>query len=124
MPAFSRKLIAIVLLGLLFVLLLLGSLSRCTQLVTAKKEARVARGQAEAAADAGAEAMNTISNVEAADRSADRIHEEGLDAIRKAPEGKSGAAAVDTVCRLRLYRDSQRCAALRTAGPGEPAPPD
>ena len=121
MPALSRKLIAAGLLALVVALLLFGGLSRCTRLVTAEKEARVAKGQAEAAADAGAEAMNVVSNVAAADSEADRIHEEGLDAIRKAPEGRSGDAARDSVCRLRLYRDSERCAGLRKAGPGEPA---
>jgi hypothetical protein len=117
----SRTLIAAVLAACFILLLALVGPSACSNLFTARKEARVAKGQAEAAADAGAEAMNVVSNVAASDSEADRIHEEGLDAIRKAPEGRSGAAARDAVCKLRLYRDSERCAALRKAGPGEPA---
>ena len=117
----SRTLIAAAVAACLVLLLALIGPSACSKYFTAKKEARVARGQAEAAADAGAEAMNVVSNVAAADVEADRIHEEGLDAIRKAPEGRGGAAARDSVCRLRLYRDSERCAGLRKAGPGQPS---
>lgn len=120
----TRNLILIAIVaGLVLVLAIFGP-AACTSLFTAKQEARVAKGQAGAAVESGAEAMNTVSNVAASDRAADQVGKDGLDAIRKAPEGERGDAALAASCGLRLNKHKQRCAALRKADPAKPARTD
>jgi hypothetical protein len=95
----------------------------CNRILSQKKQIEVSQGQEGAAVDAGAEAMNTVSNVQQSSAATDQTVKEGTDAIRNAPEGKRGDAAVAANCRLRLYRDSERCAALRKAGAADAAGP-
>lgn len=127
-----RIIAALVGLALIAGLLLWGP-AACRSYFTAKQEARVAKGQAGAAIDSGAEAMNTVSNVAASDAASDQAKKDGLDAIRSAPEGQRGDATVRQSCKLRQYANSERCAALRKAdsaasagagaGRGNPGPP-
>jgi hypothetical protein len=86
-----------------------------TGLLSAKQEARTAKGQAGAAIEAGAEATNIIGNVMAADAAVDSNVKGGRDAILARPAGHSNDAAVRAACRLRSHFDSERCAALRRA---------
>lgn len=79
-------------------------------------EAKLATEQGEAAIDAGAVATNTIGGVIANDSATATTVEEGITDVRKAPEADRGLAAQRAACRLRAYRDSERCASLRKAG--------
>jgi hypothetical protein len=76
----------------------------------AKKQAEVAEGQAGAAIDSGSEAMNTVSNVAAADAETDASVAQGQAEIAKAAKGQKGAAAKRAACRLKAYKDTPQCA--------------
>lgn len=84
-------------------------------------ENRVAKGQAEASVNSGAEAMNTVSNVAAAQAETERIVKEATNEIRSAPAGNSNAAAERAACKLRQYKHLERCARLRAADTKVPA---
>lgn len=120
----KRTLILAAIIAALVLFLALWGPASCRSLFTAKQEAKVSKGQAGAAIDAGAEAMNTVSVVDAKDKAADKINEEGLDAIRKAPEGKRGDAALAASCKLLHNQHLERCAGLSKAGSGKPPRPD
>lgn len=120
----TARLIGLLVAAIMLAAIVFGGPALIRTIFSQKAEIRVIKGQADAGVDAGAAAMNTVSNVIAADDAADQIHEEGLNAIRTAPEGGRGAATVDASCRLRLYRDSERCARLRSSRPEEPAAAD
>lgn len=107
--------------ALLAIGIIVLTLSQCTSLFTAKQAARTAKGQAEASIDSGAEAMNTVSNVSAGDDRIDETVKGGRDEILSQPAGRSNDAALRAACRLRQYRDLERCAALRGADPGNAA---
>lgn len=117
----SAKIMAAAIAAGLVILLVLFAFHMWKKAHTAAAEERLQRGQAEAAISAGAEAMNTVSNVAASAKADDQIHEEGINAIRNAPEGKSGDAALDASCRLRINQHKQRCAGLPATGPGDAA---
>lgn len=117
----GSKLLVRTAIGIAGLLVVAFLLSQCTSLFTGAKEAKVAKGQAEASIQSGAEAMNTVSNVSAADAETDAIVQGGINEIRNAPEGQRGIAAQRAACRLHQYRDSERCAALRNADPADAA---
>lgn len=96
---------------------LLWGPAACRSYFTAKRQADVSRGQAGAAIASGAEAMNTLGNYMENGATTDAAVKEGTDAIHNANEADRGRAAVDAACRLRAYRDLQRCAAVRGPGP-------
>lgn len=108
----------------LAVLVLVWGPAACTSFFTAKKEAEVQRGQAGAATQSGAEAMNTVSAVETNAQATREAVKEGTDAIHAAPSGDSNDAADRAMCGLRSYRNHKRCAGLRGADPAKPAGPD
>jgi hypothetical protein len=116
MPTLYVRLIGAAALVLLVILGLTLGPAACTSLLSAKKEARVAKGQAGASIEAGAEATNTVTNLISADAAVDRQTKEGTDEIDKATAGDSNDAADRAACGMRAYRDHQRCAALRGAG--------
>jgi hypothetical protein len=87
-----------------------------------KAEARLAKNQAEAAAQSGADAVNTVAGAadrEAAGDALTRSNEaeirnaEGADAEVAAPVNDAGLAAL---CRRAAHRDSPRCVRLRDGG--------
>lgn len=84
-------------------------LRSCQSAKTAKKEAEVAQGQAGAAVDSGAEAMNTVSNVAAADAETDLLVSMGQAEIAAASHGTKGKKAKQVACRLKTYRDTPQC---------------
>jgi hypothetical protein len=89
-------------------------LPRCvSDLLSAKQEARTAKGQAGASIESGAEATNTMGNVIAADAAVEKQVKGARDEIRSQPAGHSNDAAVRAACRLRSHVNSERCAALR-----------
>jgi hypothetical protein len=106
------------------IVFLVAGPSACTSFFSAKKEARVAKGQAGASIDAGAEAINTVSAVEDQRLQTEATVKEAIDEIRSAPKGNSNDAALRAACRMRQYRDLERCARLRAADPAKPAGAD
>jgi hypothetical protein len=123
-PKPSLKLVVILVAAALAVFLLLAGPATIRSLFTAKKQADVAQGQAGASIASGAEAMNTVSNVQIqADETRQNV-KEAQDAIEAAPSGDSNDAADRAVCGLRAYRDNQRCARLRVADSAKPDRPD
>ncbi|HEX8224459.1 MAG TPA: hypothetical protein VF605_11645 [Allosphingosinicella sp.] len=101
----------------LLALVVFGGPALIQNLLSAKKEARIAKGQGKAMTKSAGEVGNTMSNVMAASEAIDETVEEGTDAIDKAEAGNSNDAADRAVCGMRSYRDSERCAALRGANP-------
>lgn len=114
----ARLAMGLVILGVIVALVVFGP-SACTSLFSAKQEARTAKGQGKAAIEAGAEATNTVATIIEEDAATDKAVKEGYDDIRNASEDQRGTAAERAACRLRAYRDSERCAALRNADSGD-----
>jgi type II secretory pathway component PulM len=85
------------------------ALSQCSSKKTAKKEAEVAEGQAGAAIDAGAEAVNTAAGIVASDQATDAQVAAAQAEIAAAAKGQKGAAAKRAACRFRAYRDTPQC---------------
>jgi hypothetical protein len=102
---------------LAFVALLVGlfALDRCQAARTAQTEAKLATGQADAAVQSGADAVNTVGNRMSADVATDTITQENRDAITKA-EGASAPVAAPvrdaglaSLCRRAAYRRDPQC---------------
>lgn len=100
---------------LLIVLAILFVTGTLSSLFTSKMETRVAKGQAGASIESGAEATNTLGNVMERDAETDAAVKEGIDEIRNASEADRGLATQRAACRLRQYVNSERCARLRAA---------
>lgn len=116
-PLTPRIIAALVGIALVVLLLIFGP-QACNSYFAARQEARNAKGQAEASVNSGAEAMNTVSNVSAGDDRIDAEVKGATDEIRAQPAGNSNNAALRASCRLRSFRDDERCAALRRADTG------
>lgn len=97
---------------LLIVGLAVFGLSQCQARKTAGKKAEVAEGQAGAAIDSGAEAMNTVGNVAATDTQTDALVAAGQAEIAAAAKGQKGAAAKRAACKMRAYRDTPQCSSI------------
>jgi hypothetical protein len=113
----SARLIAALVGVLLVVAVLLWGPAACRSYFTQKKQAEVARGQAGAAIASGAEAVNTLGNVMESSRETDAAVNEGSNEIHNATEADRGLAAERAACRLRAYRDLERCARLLGTDP-------
>lgn len=118
----QRTLIMGAIIAALVVIIAVFAPSLISHIFSQKKQIEVSKGQAGATADSSAEAMNTISNVQAGDEAADTTLKEATDEVRKAPPGNSNDAALRAACKLRKHLDSERCAALRKADSGKPTP--
>lgn len=108
------------------ILVVLGALfgpAACNALRTQGKQIEVSKGQARAAIDSGAEAMNTVSAVQRSNETTDQTVKDATDELRKTPPGNSNDAAIRAACRMRYYRDSERCARLPQVNPAKPAGP-
>ncbi len=99
---------------ILIVLLFTVGPSMCTSMFSAKQEARLRKGQAEASIDSGAEASNTIANLMEGDTRTKAVVAEGLEAIRNAPEAEKDDEAHRALCRLKLYAATPRCQPVRS----------
>ncbi len=105
----TTRLLGIVV-GAIVLIFAAGLLLRsCQSGKTAKKQAEVSQGQADAAIGAGVEATNTLSNVAIRDAETDVIVAQGHAEIAAASQGTKGAAAKRAACRLKAYRDSPQC---------------
>ena len=105
----GAKLIAYIVGGLLLVGLVAFGLSQCQGRKTAEKQAEVSEGQAGAAIDSGAVAMNIVSEVASGDASTDEAVAAGQAEIAAAAKGQKGAAAKREACRFKAYRDTPQC---------------
>lgn len=105
----SAKLIATVLVALLVVAALLWGPALWRSMHTAKKQAEISKGQEGAAVNAGAEAMNTVSNVTGNAAATDATVAQGQGEVRAAPDGQKGAATVNAACRFKANRDKPQC---------------
>ena len=116
----ARILLALVI-GVIAIITIGSGISACQKILSQKTQIAVSKGQAGAAIDAGAEAMNTVSAVDRADQVTEQTVKEATDEIRKAPAGNSNDAAIRAACRLRQYQHHERCAALRGSDPPKPS---
>jgi hypothetical protein len=121
MPAwFTLKLAGYVLAGLAAVAALWWLYSAIT--ANPKAEARLSRNQAEAAAESGADAVNTVGEAGEREAAGDALTRENNQEIRNAPgadapvSAEAGAAGLAALCRRRAYRDEPRCVRLRERG--------
>jgi FtsZ-interacting cell division protein ZipA len=105
----SARLIAMLVAGVLLVGVILFGLNECRARQSAEKRAEVSHEQSSASTHAGADAMNTVSNVEANAAATDAAVAQGQAAIRNAPEGQKGKAARSAACSMRTYRDTPQC---------------
>jgi len=103
------KLLATIAIPLIIVALLALVMNQCSLKKTAGKRAEVAEGQAGAAIDSGAEAMNTVSNVAAFDKATDALVGMGQAEIAAASQGQKGRAAKKAACRMKAYKDTPQC---------------
>ena len=92
------------------------SIRSCDVAGTAKTETSLAAGQAGAAAESGADAVNTVGNRAQAEEQSDAISRENDGAIRNAegatvvvPAAVSGAG-ISALCRRAAYQGDPRCA--------------
>lgn len=105
----GMRAIVIIVVSAMLVLAIAFGLSECRARQTADKRAEVGKEQSSASTHAGADAMNTISNVTANDAETDAAVAQGQAAIRNAPEGQKGRAARNAACSMRTYRDTPEC---------------
>lgn len=120
----TLRLVAILAAIALVAALLTFGPSACTSYFSAKKQAEVSKGQAGAAIDSGAEAMNTVSDVEQNAAITRETTKEAQHEVESAPAGDSNDAADRAACRMRSYANSERCARLRAARPAVAGRPD
>lgn len=83
---------------------------------SAGQQSKIDRGQAEAVGKAGEVAVETLGNNQDRSDAIDQSVKEGTDDILAAPEGDRNDAALRANCRMRSYRDTERCRALLPAG--------
>lgn len=97
---------AVALLSLVF------AVRSCQSAQTAKTQADLAKGQAGAAIQSGADAVETQGNVNANATATHATVKDGTDAIDKATPGDSNDAADRAACQLKSYRKTPKCVTL------------
>lgn len=117
MTSIPRKLLfaavaAVVIVGLVMLAWNLWQTSR-----SAGQQSKVDRGQSDASIAAGKATVETLGNNQDRSDATGAIVKDGTDAIDAAPEGDRNAAADRAVCRMRAYRDTERCRALLATDP-------
>ncbi|MET3826580.1 hypothetical protein ABIC16_002273 [Sphingomonas sp. PvP055] len=102
--------------GLIALIATVVSIRSCGTARTAETETTLAIGQAGAAAESGADAVNTVGNRAQAEEQSDAISRENDAAIRNAegatvvvPAAVSGAG-ISALCRRAAYQGDPRCA--------------
>lgn len=104
-------------LGLVAVMCIISliTLNRCSAARTAGTEAKLATGQAGAAIQSGADAVDTIGNTQANEAAADITTKENDDEIRNAPGASAPVdpavrdAGLRSLCRRASYRSNPQC---------------
>lgn len=100
-------------------LLAIGAAGSCTidHFRSKAKQAEVNTGQADAAAGAGANALDITRETAAKHTETDQTVKDASDAIRSAPTDADAALAARCAnCGLRLYRDTRQCTGLLASG--------
>jgi FtsZ-interacting cell division protein ZipA len=105
----ALKLIAMIVGGIILIGIILFGLNECRARQTADKQAEVSSEQGQASINAGATAINTVSNIASNDAATDASVAQGQSEIRSAPEGQKGKATRNAACRLKAYRDTPEC---------------
>lgn len=105
----ALRVIIIGVIALMLVLAIGFGLSECSARRSADKRNEVSGEQGQASVNAGATALNTLSNVASNDAATDATVAQGQQDIRNAPEGQKGQAARKAACRLKAYRDTPEC---------------
>ena len=118
---FFRKPLGMVVGAIIVLLLLWGGYRLLT--ANPKAEARLARNQAEAASQSGADAVNTVANAAEREAAGDALTRENEGNIRNAEGANAEVAApvndagLDALCKRAAYRNSLRCLErLRNSG--------
>ncbi len=107
--------VAYIALALLIAAFLMWGPQACNNYFAAKTQGRLDKANVEAIVDTSEETLKTVdANADKAG-TIDATVEEAKDEIRNAPDGFSNDAALRASCRMRQYRDLERCAALRKA---------
>lgn len=100
-------------------LLAIGAAGSCTidHFRSKAKQAEVNTGQADAAAGAGANALDITRETAAKHTETDQTVKDASDAIRSAPTDAGAALAARCAnCGLRLYSDTRQCTGLLASG--------
>lgn len=82
----------------------------------AQAQNRLSTNQAQATTESGKDAVATTEKNANRAQESERTAQEGKDAIDHAEGGNSNDAADRAACRMRTYRDSERCRALLGTG--------
>lgn len=109
MYGISARIIAMIVGVLAIGGLIFFGVTQCQSRKIADKQAEVSREQGQASIGAGAEAVNTVGNINDSDRATDETVAAGQQAIRNAPEGQKGHATKAAVCRLKSYANTPQC---------------
>lgn len=107
--------VAMIVAALLITAFLMWGPQACNNYFAAKTQVRLDHANVKAIE---ATTEGTLKTVDAnADKAGtiDKAVEDGNNEIRQAPDGFSNDAALRASCRMRQYRNSERCAALREA---------
>lgn len=105
----SKRIIAMIVGGVLILALLLFGLNQCQGRKTADKQAEVSKGQAGASIDSGVVAVETASNIVASDDATDAQVAAAQAEIAAAAKGHKGKAAKRAACRFKAYKDTPQC---------------
>lgn len=106
---------AIAALAIVALLAGLFALNRCQAARTARTEAKLATGQADAAQKSGTDAVETTGNVMGNEAASDAVTKENDDAIRNAQGASAPVAApvrdagLASLCRRASYRRDPKC---------------
>ena len=107
--------VGIIALALLFAALLMWGPQACNNHFAAKTQGRLDKANVEAVTKTSEETLKTVDEAAVKAETVDQTVKESIDEIRKAPDGHSNDAALRSACRMRQYRNSERCARLREA---------
>jgi hypothetical protein len=105
----GARLIAMIVGVILLIVAVSLFLTQCQSNKHLKKQNEVSGGQAGAAIDSGAVAMNIVSNVATGDAATDEAVAAGQLEIARAAKGQKGAAAKRAACRLKAYANTPQC---------------
>lgn len=115
MPDLSRRLIAMIVGGIVLLLLLGVTLNQCSKRRSEAAQARVERSQAEAASNSAADAIGSVARsgeATAASEEMTRTSEREIRAAEGAGERVGAgvnAAGRSALCRREAYRNDPKC---------------
>ena len=122
----TPRIIAAIALGLFILAMVVFGPAACNRYLAEKKAGQISRGQGQATLNSMDEAKNTMIVIDETERQIEGETKENRRAVEQAPAGNSNDVADRAACRMRIYVNTERCAALRQAdsaraGRGNPA---